>query len=609
MPPPAKSTAAGPSAVQDDDDARSRHSIHHHHEHDHHHHHKHYERTVDADGTVHERTVTEDLVSEKPAAVIAVAATAAKGEPDGKGGEEAVAGAAATGGGGRKKNKNKNENKGEQTVEGADKTVDEVITPPSGPAPAASAPEVVVITAPVSIHPFATVAGPTVAANPTVRASSLLAPAATVEDVPKPVPVAGAQEEGQEPLVQTTKTVTTTTVTRQPLPKEPSEKAPSVRAASIRAPSIRAPSVKAPSARPASIRAPPAAAPSILAPVIVEPPVAAALPTTVPAPPSPTPSHVSHRSIRSHRSHRSHHHPEIIVNVNVPAGPAAAVLAAPPEVPLPAAPVPPAAPAAAPALVQSAPPAIEPTTAQTTAPSLSKHHTSVPPSPTGFVRSMRLPKALRCEPKAPSVAYVQEMPEEAPADVDDGDLVTKTVTTVTTTRRAPTPPKTPPPASVVAAPVIPGTYVVNDPAWVPPAPPLAPPAPLTPPPPVMAEPKGGSPGYVETMTVETVTYPINTTATTVANPATMGVGGARAAAPSTAGASAVPGTKGGLTPIPMGTPRATWCWGIPLTCSRLCCSDTSHATTQKARAHRSTCNNRRSADCRTSDCFDNVRRP
>lgn len=361
-----------------------------------------------------------------------------------------------------------------------------------------------------------TVAEPIVAAPTLLPPATIASPAPSVRSLP----------------VQATKTVTTVTKVIAP-----ASRPPSVHESTLKAPSIRAPS------RPASVVQPPA--PTIIAPVIVEP---LHLPVTAPVPPSPTPSH------HSHKSHRSHHHPEVIVNVNVPTAPAPAPIA-PGIVPLPV-------------------PIVEPKPVKAAAVPLPPSVLSVPPSPAGSVRSMRLPKILRNEPKY-HPTYVQAIPEEALNKTTNvveeqlGDeIVTKVVTTTTTSRRATTPPKTPSPVAQARIPTPPpGGYVVNDPSWYPPKPatkvpsvraaPVAPPTPITP---ALPLPREGSPGrFVETTTTETITYPISldTNAGVLGGPTTKGATGARTAALSDVNGPSS-GTKAGLRPIPF---SKSW-WGV-----------------------------------------------
>ena len=261
----------------------------------------------------------------------------------------------------------------------------------------------------------------------------------------------------------------------------------------------------------------------------------------IPVPGSPAPSHRSRHS--SHRSH--HHHPEVVVNVHN----------APAQVPAPV--------VAAPALVAtSAPALVVPTTKK--APAILAENIPLPksvaPSPAASLRSMKLPKALRREPKT---AYVEPIPEEDSDDDDDGEVlgngeqvVTKVVTTTTTTRRPTGSPEIAPPPPPVMDPRT--GYVENDPGWRPTPPKTvtrsgAAPA-LAPAPPLPAVSPDGSPQrYVERTTVETIAYPfaVDTAATTVGNATTKGIGGGRKAMLSpTDGAGR--GAKAGLPPIPYG---------------------------------------------------------
>ncbi|ORX34396.1 hypothetical protein BD324DRAFT_146477 [Kockovaella imperatae] len=251
---------------------------------------------------------------------------------------------------------------------------------------------------------------------------------------------------------------------------------------------------------------------------------AVAVPTTV-VPGSPTHSHRSHHTHHSDRSHRSHHHhPEIIVNVNAaPAVAPVAPLFEPHNIPLPA----------------------------------SRAPTVVPSSPTASVRSMRLPKTIFSKGGTAAPLLVQPIPEaeeENVMEVAPGDeVVTKVITTTTTTRRPATPPEE------IAIPMVmdPSKGIVeNDPSWkyTPPkagsvAPP-PPPAPPTPPAPELSPPRGSPQRFVETTTVETVSYPIHvdTSATTLGNATTKGLGAARSALLTTTSGGRT-GTKAGLKPI------------------------------------------------------------
>jgi hypothetical protein len=262
---------------------------------------------------------------------------------------------------------------------------------------------------------------------------------------------------------------------------------------------------------------------------VLAPAPTVAVPVSIAPPGSPTPSH---RSVKSHKSHRSHHHPEIIVNVNVPTtNPPAPAAAAPPVI---VAPIP-------------------------RSPSVHAHHFPLPasnfPSPTASVRSMRLPKLHKST--APTMAYVEAIPEGDEVEVGLGDeVVTKVITTTTTTGRPTSPPEATQPRQLVTPPpepVVYGNYVQNDPHYRPPpktapAPPTMPLTPVTPPPPAG---RGGSPdSFIETTTVETVTYPISvvTGATTFGGATMKGGTGARAGLSTVSATPA--GTKGGLVPIP-----------------------------------------------------------
>ena len=244
--------------------------------------------------------------------------------------------------------------------------------------------------------------------------------------------------------------------------------------------------------------------------------------STTRAPPgSPTPSHHSHRS----------HHPEVIVNVNVPTNPA------------------------------PAPPAVQPAAIPLPA--------SAAPSPAASVRSMQLPKFLKSSP--PKTALVEAVPEEDEEvmQLEQGDeVVIKLVTTTTTTRRAATPPKdlfAAPVPVPTAPPVYALGYVECDPDFQPLAPLVQSPKPVkaktlstprqpvVPPPPVRSA--SGSPQrVVERTTVETFTYPISedTAAMTMGGPTTKGIGGVRTAALSE---TSNRGTKAGIQPIPYGKYR------------------------------------------------------
>jgi len=267
--------------------------------------------------------------------------------------------------------------------------------------------------------------------------------------------------------------------------------AASIAPASAKAPTtVKAKTIKAPTIKPLTTVASP---PTIAVPTIIEPAV-------VPGSPA-----------------LSHHHPEIIVNFNVPA------------VPVP-------------------PPAKVP---------------SLPPSPAPSIKSMKLPRIIKPATSVGLVEAVTEVDEDEDEQVlDVGDeVVTKVVTTTTTTRRAatPTPPRGPSPAEEKYDPFIP--IIENDPTYKPPPPPppksFLPPQPLTMPPPTHI-PDSVPHKTIETTTVETISYPIDpqgtsadSAASTMGNTTTQGVGRAKSALELVTGGRKS-GTKGGLKPIPMG---------------------------------------------------------
>ncbi|ORY26863.1 hypothetical protein BCR39DRAFT_539834 [Naematelia encephala] len=205
------------------------------------HQHQHYERSIDGDGTIREKTITE-VVKEVPAPKV---------QDVNEGDEEGSEAPTEVESGGKK---NKRKNKTTVDKEEVVKTIEEV--------------------------------------NGVVKETV----ETTVED--KVIePTVTAQQTSSHRDLDTASIKAPTVISRVPSVRAPSI-APTARAASIRAPSVRAPSIRAPSVRAPSIRVP--SAPSRPATIVAAAPATptpVAVATVVPSrAPSPTPSHHSHHS-------------------------------------------------------------------------------------------------------------------------------------------------------------------------------------------------------------------------------------------------------------------------------------------------------------------------
>ncbi|KAK4685372.1 hypothetical protein P7C73_g4783, partial [Tremellales sp. Uapishka_1] len=326
-------------------------------------------------------------------------------------------------------------------------------------------------------------------------------------------------------------TVLVETVVEEAPPKVVSSKAKSIKAPTEKAPSRalteeaappKLPNVKAAS-RPPSIKVASRAPSLVIENTVVADPIPLPAPPILPIPPSPK------ASVKSTKSHHSHH-PEVVVNVNLGdllhqaqaqataqgskvASPAASVKNLPSRV------------------ASRAPSIVAPTPL---------------PEP-----DMQLPKIFKSSPS-------NQAEEPATRPDEGGDIVEQVTTTVTTRTIMPK----------GSTEVIPAVDLVQEVQSPPseakskkgkgkgrakdgvPATPEAPAAPAVP-----ALPDESPTRVVETTTVETITFPIthsetvDTSATTVGNPTTMGYGGARNAG--LAESSRISGTKGGIRPIPL----------------------------------------------------------